>query len=202
MGGGGLAKVLIEIIRVTKDYEIVGILDSLLGIEVKVLDVPVLGKDNLLSQLYEEGISHVCIAVGSIRSSNKRSELYRNVKQIGFTTPSLVHPEANISKNSKIQDGVSIMAGAVIQADSSIGENVLIYSGAIVEHDCQINNHSHICPGVILSGGCTIGENSYIGAGATVIQGIKIGSGVTVGAGSVVIKDIPDGVTVKGVPAK
>ena len=47
-----------------------------------------------------------------------------------------------------------------------------------------------------------IGENSYIGAGATVIQGTVIGSDVTVGAGSVVISDVPDGVMVKGVPAK
>jgi len=166
------------------------------------LGIPVLGNDDLLPQLYGEGILNVCIAVGSIRVSSKRKEMYENVKRIGFATPSLIHPQAIISKSSRIQECVYIMAGTVIQADSSIGENVLIYSGTIVEHDCQINNNSHICPGAILSGGCVIGENSYIGTGATVIQGIKIGRGVTVGAGSVVIKDIPDSVTVKGVPAK
>ncbi len=169
---------------------------------VNVLDVPVIGHDSLLPRLYGEGVSNICIAVGSIRVSNKRRELYKNAKRLGFATPSLIHPQVIISKSAKIREGVCIMAGAVIQAGSSIGENVLIYSSAIVEHDCQIDNHSHLCPGVTLSGGCIIGENSYIGAGATVIQGIKIGSDVTVGAGSVVIKDIPDGMTVKGVPAK
>ena len=37
--------------------------------------------------------------------------------------------------------------------------------------------------------------------GATIIQGIKIGASSIVGAGAVVIRDVPDAVTVAGVPA-
>ena len=40
-----------------------------------------------------------------------------------------------------------------------------------------------------------------MGAGATVIQNVSIGKNVTVGAGSVVIRDVPDGLTVAGIPA-
>ena len=53
-----------------------------------------------------------------------------------------------------------------------------------------------------MSGGCTIDEGAFIGAGATVIQGIKIGKDATVAAGSVVVTDVPDGIAVKGLPAK
>lgn len=202
IGGGGLARILLDLIRTLSEYEIVGILDSQLKVGQVIQGVSVLGSDDLLAKLYADNVKNACVAVGSIKAGNRRKMLYEKARRIGFTMPSLIHPQAIISKNTEIQDGVCIMAGTIIQTGSSIGENVLIYSGAIVEHDCQIERNSHICPGAILAGGCIIGKNSFIGAGATVIQGIKTGSDVTVGAGSVVISDVPDGVTVKGVPAK
>jgi UDP-perosamine 4-acetyltransferase len=201
-GGGGLAGILIELIKNFTEYEIVGILDSQLKVGQIIQGVSVLGNDDLLSKLYADGVKNACISVGSIKADTKRRMQYEKVRRIGFAMPSIVHPQAIISESAEIHQGSQIMAGAIIQTGSSIGENVLIYSGAIVEHDCQVNSNVHICPGVTLSGGCVIGENSYIGAGATVIQGIVIGSDVTVGAGSVVISDVPDGITIKGVPAK
>ena len=202
IGGGGLARILLDLIRTFTEYEIVGILDSQLKVGQVIQGVSVLGSDDLLSKLYAGDVRNACVAVGGIKADNNRKMLYEKARHIGFAMPSLIHPQAIISKGSEIREGVCIMAGAIIQIGSSIGENVLIYSGAIVEHECQIRKNSHICPGSILSGGCIIRENSYIGAGATVIQGIKIGNNVTVGAGSVVISDLSDGVTVKGVPAK
>jgi len=202
IGGGGLARILLGLIRTIAEYEIVGILDSQPKVGQVIQGVSVLGTDDLLSKLYAGDVRNACVAVAGIKADNNRKMLYEKARHIGFAMPSLIHPQAIISKGSEIREGVCIMAGAIIQTGSSIGENVLIYSGAIVEHECQIRKNSHICPGSILSGGCIIGENSYIGAGATVIQGIKIGNNVTVGAGSVVISDLSDGVTVKGVPAK
>jgi len=202
IGGGGLARILLGLIRTIAEYEIVGILDSQPKVGQVIQGVSVLGTDDLLSKLYAGDVRNACVAVGGLKADNSRKMLYEKAKHIGFTMPTLIHPQTTISKESRINNGVQILAGVIIQTGSSIGENVLIYSGAIVEHDCQIKRNSHICPGAILSGGCIIGENSYIGAGATVIQGIKIGKNVTVGAGSVVISNLSDGVTVKGVPAK
>lgn len=47
-----------------------------------------------------------------------------------------------------------------------------------------------------------VGRNCYIGAGVTVLGPLKIGNNVTIGAGAVVTKDIPDNVTIAGIPAK
>lgn len=45
-------------------------------------------------------------------------------------------------------------------------------------------------------------DEVYIGAGAIVLGDITVGRGCTVGAGAVVVKDVPQGVTVAGVPAR
>lgn len=202
LGSGGHAKVLIDMIRVTGDYDIIGILDPAIESDSHVLGIRVLGNDSLLPKLFEEGVNNACIGVGSVRDNYKRKSLFQNVKSYNFAIPLLLHPKAIISENAQVSEGAQIMAGAIVQAGTSVGENTIINTGAIIEHDCKISRHVHICPGVVVSGGCIIEEGSFIGTGSAVIQGITIGKNSLIAAGSVVVKDVPEGVMVKGVPAK
>lgn len=202
LGGGGHAKVLIDLINTSGQFEISGILDTQLEIGTKILNVPVLGDDDLLPGLYSKGIKNVCIAIGSVKDTTGRRILFEKVKKIGFLVPYLLHPQAIIvSKNVHFSEGVQIMAGVIVQTDSLFKENTIINTGAIIEHNCSIGSHVHICPGAIISGGCTVGDGTFIGAGATIIHEIDIGKCVTVAAGAVVVKDVPDRSMVKGVPA-
>ena len=201
LGGGGHAKVLIDLINTSMQFEISGILDTQLEIGTKVLNVSVLGDDDLLSGLYSKGIKNVCIAIGSVKENARRRILFDKVKQMGFLVPYLLHPQTIISKNVHFSEGVQIMAGVNVQTDSLFKENTIINTGAIIEHDCSIGSHVHICPGAVISGGCTVGDGTFIGAGATIMQEINIGKCVTVAAGAVVVKDVPDRSMVKGVPA-
>ena len=201
LGGGGHAKVLIDLINTSGQFEISGILDTQLEIGIKVLNVSVIGGDNLLSGLYGKGIRNVCIAIGSVKDNTRRRILFDKVKQMGFLVPYLLHPQTIISKNVHFSEGVQIMAGVNVQTDSLFKENTIINTGAIIEHDCSIGSHVHICPGAVISGGCTVGDGTFIGAGVTVMQEINIGKCVTVAAGAVVVKDVPDRTMVKGVPA-
>ncbi len=202
LGGGGHAKVLIGLIRTTGIYEIVGILDLQLNVDVKILGVHVLGKDGLLPQLYGNGITNACIGIGSVKDNSRRKNLYEEVKNIGFNIPSLIHQNSIISEYVQISDGVQIMAGAIIQTGATIGENTIVNTGAIIEHDCNIGAHVHICPGAVVSGGCTVGESAFIGTGATIRHEVEIGKNATVAAGAVVINNVPEGAIVKGVPAR
>lgn len=201
LGGGGHAKVLIELIRLAGEYEIAGILDRLEAGSV-ISGISVLGNDEMLAEIFAEKITNACIGVGSVKDTRIRRSLFEKVKESGFFVPSLIHPGAVVSKSAELSEGVQIMAKAVIQAGSIIGENTIINTGAIIEHDGLVGRHVHVCPGAVIAGVCKIGDNSLIGAGATVINGTSIGKNVTVGAGSVVVNDIADGAAVKGVPAR
>ncbi|KJJ84943.1 Sialic acid O-acyltransferase, NeuD [Candidatus Omnitrophus magneticus] len=201
LGAGGHAKVLVELIKEVGEYDIYGILAPK-ETSASFCNVPILGDDTILREIYNKGIKKACIGIGSVRDNTKRIQLYERVKEYGFNVPALVHPRAIVSLSAKIMEGAQIMAGVIIQADAFIGNNTIINTGAIIEHDCKVGKHIHVCPGSVLSGACEVGDGTFVGAGSILIHGIKIGWNACVGAGSVVIRDIKEGVLVKGVPAK
>lgn len=66
---------------------------------------------------------------------------------------------------------------------------------------CWINQQVTI--GYSQRSGCpSIGDHVTINAGAKVLGGISVGNHVVIGANAVVTKDVPDNVTVAGVPAR
>lgn len=203
LGAGGHAKVVMEILDCIGDYDIVGLLDpkkESWGAEI--LNVPVLGDDSLLSELYDQGFRYAFIGLGMIGDTLPRIELYRKACYQGFSVIESIHPQAVVSKSAKVGNGITIMAGAIINSSTRLGDNVIVNSGAIIEHDCDIGNHVHIATGARLAGNVYVGDGTHIGIGAVIRQCIRIGSNVLIGAGAVVVKDVPDGQMVIGNPAK
>ncbi len=93
---------------------------------------------------------------------------------------------------------------------NTIGPGLAIvhYGTIIISNGCSIGKNLRIHAGVNIgaNGGetiaATIGDNVYIGPGAKIIGSVKIGNNSVIGANAVVTNDVPDGVTVGGVPAK
>lgn len=113
-----------------------------------------------------------------------------------------IHPTAVVAPSVKIGEGTVVMAGAVINAGAVIGKHCIINTGASVDHECVLEDFVHIAPHATLCGQVHIGEGTLMGACSCAIPCVTIGSWCTVGAGSSLIKDVPDGVTVVGVPAR
>ncbi len=114
----------------------------------------------------------------------------------------VVHPKASVSSSATIGRGVFVGPGAVVHTRARVGDHAIINSGAIVEHDVQVGENAHVASGAVLGGAAWVGRDVLVGSGAVVLPGVTVGDGATVGAGSVVREDVPDGVTVVGVPAR
>lgn len=203
LAAGGHAKVIIEILRLTEDPELTGLLDPKRELwNTQVLGVTVLGDDDLLPDLYSQGVRHAFIGLGSIRDTEPRKALYKKARRLGFQIVVAIHPNAVISSSAVIGDGATIMAGAVINAEARLGDNVIVNTGAIVEHDCIIGSHVHIATGARLASTVRVGDGAHIGAGATIRQSINIGANAVVGIGAVVVDDVSPAIVVAGVPAR
>jgi sugar O-acyltransferase (sialic acid O-acetyltransferase NeuD family) len=141
----------------------------------------------------------VIIAIGNNVTRFKKTE-YLIEHSIPLVT--IIHPSATLSSRSKLGIGTVVFAGAVINYGVELGFSSIINTHASVDHDCKLGNAIHVSPGVSISGGVSIGDSSWIGIGASVQQYVCIGSQVVVGSGAAVIDDVPDGLTVVGVPAR
>lgn len=99
---------------------------------------------------------------------------------------------------------VQIFVGVYISPDAEIGPGLVIHTpyGIIVGPN-KIGSYCTLQNGVVIAAGTRgIGDNVYFGAGAKVMGGAKIGSNVVVAANSLVLTDVPDNMTVIGVPAR
>lgn len=202
LGAGGHAKVVIDTIRMTGQYEVIGLLDPDLGLHGKsVLGIPVLGDDEILPTLAAK-IKHFFVGLGSIGNSLHRERLYQMAVDLHFEPINVVHPTALVSPSVELGKGISIFGLSVINAAARIGDNVIINTGAIVEHDCMLENHVHVATGAKLASTVHVAAGSHIGAGATVKQCVSIGHHAIVGAGAAVVCDVKPNSIVVGVPAK
>lgn len=203
LGAGGHARVVLDILRLSERWELVGLLDprhELWGQEV--LGVPVLGNDDLAERQYDAGVRHAFIGLGGVGDNNPRRRLYEFARRVGFEIVAAVHPQAAVSTWATVGKGTTIGPCAVVNPCASLGENVIVNSGAVVEHDCSIASHVHIASGARLASGVIVGEGAHVGLGASVRQGVRVGANAIVGAGASVVADVPEAAVVVGVPAR
>jgi len=136
------------------------------------MGLPVLGGDEALDGIDPREVGLIN-GLGQLAGQRFRSRLFENMKARGFTFPVLVHPTAWVAPTARLEQGVQIMAGAIVQ------------------HDCRIGKNVHIAPGATLCGGITIEDDAFIGSGATLIQGLHIGARAVAGAGVTLVRDLP-----------
>jgi len=203
LGAGGHAGGIIEILRLDRNLELVGLLDEDPELKGrKVHGLTVLGDDRLLARLTRKGVTHFFVGVGSAGRVVFHRLLYEFALGQGLKPVSAVHDSAVVSPSATLGAGIVLMPAAVVNHGASIGDNVIINTGAIVEHDCVIGDHAHVASGACLAGAVRVGANAHVGAGATVRQGLGIGDRAVVGAGAVVVKNVRPGAVVVGVPAR
>jgi len=198
IGAGGHAKVVIELIRAQGHYEVVGCTDSHPEPR-EVVGVPILGSDDVLPNLYAQGVRHCFVALGD---NALRRKVAARVTSLGFQLINAISPKASISPTVRLGRGIAVMAGAVINADATVGDLAIVNTRAAIDHDCQIGEAAHVAPRAALAGGVRVGSLAFVGAGATIVRGASVGESTVIGAGATVISNLGPNLVAVGVPAK
>ncbi len=191
-GGGGHGKSVIELLRALGTYRIVGILDDGLPAGETILGLPVLGGQEALNGMFNQGVRLAVNAVGGIGNVTIRIQVFERLAGAGFVCPAVVHPTAFIEPSALLSAGVQIFPHAYVGSEARLGYGCIVNTGAIVSHDCRLDNYVNISPGAMLAGEVQVGGGVLIGMGATINLRAKIGPGVRIGNGATVKSDVPE----------
>ncbi len=191
-GSGGHGKTLVDLVRMTNAFRIVGFIDDGKQKGDTIMDIPVLGGAESLSELANQGIRQAINAVGGIGNIQSRIQVFKRLSQAGFSFPTLVHPTAFVEPSAQLSPGVQVFAHAYVGSDARLGMGVIVNTGAIVSHDCQIGDYANISPGAMLAGEVKVGEATLVGMGVTINLQVNIGSWARIGNSATVKNDIPD----------
>jgi sugar O-acyltransferase (sialic acid O-acetyltransferase NeuD family) len=139
-------------------------------------------------------------AITAVGTAEVRRRFVQNWKGFGFLT--LIDESAWLSDDATVGEGSTVAPGALLNRFARIGSHVLVNLGAVICHDVTVGDFATVGPGCAIGGVSSVGEGAFVGIGATISDRVSIGRDAVVGAGAVVIDDVPDGVTVVGVPAR
>ncbi len=192
VGGGGHCKVVIDTLKELNSYDEIVITDLFLSKGTDVLGCKVVGDDDCLQTLFDDGVTDAFITLGSIKSTNARRKVAKRIQDIGFGEPVIIDASAVVASSADVGKGVYIGKKAVVNADCKIGDYAILNTASVMEHECVCGEFCHVSIGAICCGGVCMGNDVFIGANATVIQGISIVDNTIVGAGAVVRKNIKE----------
>jgi UDP-perosamine 4-acetyltransferase len=196
-GAGGHGKVVADITEKSESFTIAGFIDNA---EIEEhFGYKVLGKDEELSSLKEKGIDYIFVAIGNAKIRKKISE---NLIKSKLLFATIIHPSAQIGRDSNIGQGTVVMPGAVIGPNTRIGDGCVINTCASVDHDSVLDDYVQIAPGAHLGGKINVGQGTFVGIGSCIKDKITLGKWSVIGAGSAVVDNVPDFVVSYGLPAK
>ena len=162
-------------------------------------DKPLINSSNWVQELKELNIKRVLVTT---HDPHHRFKEINQARTNGIELINAIHPTSHIMEDVIIGDNV------ILHARAFIGYRAEVCSGTIIDTNAQVDHHNVIkeCvtldPGVVTAGNVTIGRFTQVHTGTIIINRKRIGENSILGAGTVIIDDVPDNVTVVGVPGR
>lgn len=189
-----------DIIENQAKFRIAGFIDDFKDKGESVFGYPIIGADKDIPKI-SKNIYGGIVAVGD---NWARHQIVSSIKQRcpNFHFIKAVHPKSTVARGVKINEGTTVMAGAIINSHTHIGEHCIVNTNASLDHDNFIGDFVTIAPNATTGGTVSVGDYSVLSLGANVIHERNIDRHTIIGAGATVVHDISSYVVAYGTPAR
>jgi sugar O-acyltransferase (sialic acid O-acetyltransferase NeuD family) len=196
--GGGLGAVqLLDSLTRIEHQRATAIVDDNTALHGKsVMGVPVLGGQEAIKSIYEDGLFDA--AVISVSTSIPfRENMTKKLGDLAISMANVIDPTARVQRNAILGTGNVILAYCHIGSCAILGHGNFLSPFVDVEHHCTIANFCTFGPGVMMSSLVKIGARVKFGTGIFIEPKISIGADTIVGSGAILTRDIPQNSIVK-----
>ena len=196
IGAGGHARACIDVIEMSGQFKIVGLIEKEGTNRQENMGYSVIGTDDDLLNLRQK-YSHALVTLGQIKSPATRIRIFQRLQELDYRFPVIISPRAYVSKHAQISKGTIVLHDAIVNANAKVGKNTIINNKALIEHDAFIGDHCHIATGAIVNGEVTVGNECFIGSGVVTKHCISIGNNCVIGAGLTLKRDVESNQVIK-----
>ena len=181
IGRGGHALSCLDVLRATKQYDVLGYVDKTQTGDWEGL--PCLGNDSELSRVLKT-CSSVVIAIGQVESSEVRRNVVERLQKLGAQFPVIVAPTAYVASGVKLGEGTIVMHGAHVGPGVVAGSFNIFNTKSLIEHGCQLGSFIHVATAAVINGDVSVSDNVFIGSNSVLCQGIRVPPSAFVQAGA------------------
>lgn len=195
IGAGGYAKSVLDSVDYM-NFRMVGFIDDYKE-EKEHLGYPIIGHS--FEDIQNPAQYVYFVAIGN---NSKRKQWYERLKENNLACINVIDRSAIVSKNASVGENCFIGKLSIVNSYASVGNNCVINTKSLLEHGVRVYDHANVSTNTALNGDVCVKEGGFVGSSSVINGQLTIGSWSMVGSGAVVIHDVPDGMTVVGIPAK
>ncbi len=194
-GVGKIAEVLLHFFKNSSDREVVACTVDRQYVTTTVWNgLPVVAFEDIL-QTYPPDAYDLFVALGYQDMNSLREAKCQSARELGYTLPSLVHPDSGLPSDCVYGDNCFVMNHVHVHPRVRFGNNVFVWSGAVVGHHSTIGDNCWLTSSASVSGVVSMGKNCFLAVNATVGHGIEIADHCFIGANALVVKSTKAGET-------
>lgn len=205
IGGTGngtvISSTVEDIMRESKEWELLGFLDDQMTVGEELNGFPILGKVDDAPRFNKED----CYFIYALVTVKQAYERIQRLNSLGIPNEkfaTLKHPTAVISRNVRLGYGVVLMPGVIISPDVTIGNHTQLYANSFVGHHTTVGDYCFIANNASVGGIVTLEEGVHIGSNCSIRERVTLGRWSIAGLGAVVLKDVEPFTKVVGNPAR
>lgn len=183
LGAGGHGRAVAEAALLSGRWQAVRFLDDRWPGVDDLYGIPLVGKPGDVATF--AGANHAAIA--AVGNNALREKWSDSIEAAGLHLATVIHPRAFVSEGATVEQGVAVMAMAMVGVGAVLGRGAIVNANATVDHDAVLGAFAHLGVGVQLAGGVRVGARAWLQAGCSAGYHVVVADGALLAPGTVLI---------------